>query len=131
MAPFNQQMVSDFAARLRERASQLRGEIQETLERSADESHVRIAEQARDNEDDSFANLMVDLGYSDVQRDAAELVRIDGALRRIEGGSFGVCVQCGQDIPLPRLEAEPSASRCIDCQSMYEKTHATGPTPSL
>jgi DnaK suppressor protein len=118
-------------ARLRERAAQLRDEIQHTLERSSDETHVRIAEQARDAEDDSFSNLIVDLNLAEIDRDADELRRIDTALARLSEGSYGVCEDCGQRIPEARLEAEPTALRCIRCQELYEKTHAVGSTPRL
>ena len=118
-------------ARLRERAAQLRGEIQHTLERSTDETHVRIAEQARDTEDDSFSNLIVDLNLAEIDRDAEELRRIDTALVRLSEGSYGLCEDCGQRIPEARLEAEPTALRCIRCQELYEKTHAVGSTPRL
>lgn len=118
-------------ARLRERAAQLRGEIQHTLERSNDETHVRIAEQARDTEDDSFSNLIVDLNLAEIDRDADELRRIDTALARLSEGSYGLCEDCGQRIPEARLEAEPTALRCIRCQELYEKTHAVGSTPRL
>jgi RNA polymerase-binding protein DksA len=131
MPPLGQQETSDLSARLRERATQLRNEIQETLERSSEESHARIAEQARDAEDDSFANLMVDLSYSDVQRDVDELRRIDAAQRRLQEGSYGICLQCGMEIPRARLEAEPTAVRCINCQELFEKTHLGASTPSL
>ena len=127
----DQQQTVDFKAQLRTRAAQLRREIQHTLERSTDESHVRIAEQARDAEDDSFSNLIVDLNLFDIDRDAQELRRIDSALTRLTSGTYGNCVNCGQDIPLARLKAEPTASRCIACQELYEKTHATGSTPRL
>ena len=86
-------------ARLRERAAQLRNEIQHTIERSSDETHVRIAEQARDIEDDSFSNLVVDLNLAEIDRDADELRRIDTALARISEGSYGLCESCGQEIP--------------------------------
>ena len=128
---FNQQQTVQFKAQLRERAAQLRGEIQRTLERSNDESHARIAEQARDAEDDSFSNLIVDLNLSDIDRDAEELRRIDGALTRLNSGTYGDCINCGQTIPAARLKAEPTATRCVACQEMYEKTHATRSTPSL
>jgi RNA polymerase-binding protein DksA len=128
---FNQQQSVEFKSHLRERAAQLRGEIQQTLDRSSDESHVRIAEQARDAEDDSFSNLIVDLNFADIDRDAAELRRIDSALTRLNSGTYGDCIDCGQTIPLARLKAEPTAARCIACQELYEKTHATGGTPSL
>jgi RNA polymerase-binding protein DksA len=118
-------------ARLRERAAQLRGEIQHTLERSSDETHARIAEQARDTEDDSFSNLIVDLNLAEIDRDADELRRIDTALIRLSEGSYGSCEDCGQRIPEARLEAEPTALRCIRCQELYEKTHAGNSTPRL
>lgn len=118
-------------SRLRERATQLRGEIRHTLERSSDETHVRIAEQARDTEDDSFSNLIVDLNLAEIDRDADELRRIDGALARLSEGSYGLCENCGQRIPEARLQAEPTALRCVRCQELYEKTHAGTSTPRL
>jgi RNA polymerase-binding transcription factor DksA len=42
------------------------------------------------------------------------LGQIDGALRRIEDGSFGTCEVCGNPIAPARLEAIPWATRCID-----------------
>jgi RNA polymerase-binding protein DksA len=127
----NPQQTVEFKARLRNRAVQLRGEIRNVLERSTEESHVRIAEQARDTEDDSFSNLIVDVNLAEIDRDAAELRRIDNALLRLSAGSYGACIDCGQAIPLPRLEAEPTAKRCVTCQDLYEKTHAGANTPSL
>jgi DnaK suppressor protein len=123
--------TTSMKARLRERAAQLRGEIQQTLERSSDETHVRIAEQARDTEDDSFSNLIVDLNLAEIDRDADELRRIDGALARLSEGSYGLCDDCGQSIPEARLQAEPTAIRCVRCQELYEKTHAGTSTPRL
>jgi RNA polymerase-binding protein DksA len=126
-----QQTSIAMKSRLRARAAQLRGEIQRTLERSSDETHVRIAEQARDTEDDSFSNLIVDLNLAEIDRDADELRRIDTALARLSEGSYGLCEDCGQRIPQARLEAEPTALRCLRCQELYEKTHAVGSTPRL
>ena len=47
-----------------------------------------------------------------------------GALARINEGSYGFCESCGQEIPAARLQAEPTALRCVHCQELYEKTHA-------
>jgi DnaK suppressor protein len=131
MANIDPRDVTDFSARLRQRADQLRAEIRSTLERSSDESHVRIAEMARDEGDDSFSDLIVDLNLFDMDRDAQELRRIDGALIRLREGTFGSCVDCGQDIALARLNAEPTATRCVNCQELYEKTHASPNTPTM
>lgn len=131
MANLDQNEMHDFKVRLRERAGQLRAEIRGTLDKSANETHADIVKDVRDTEDDSFSNLIVDTHLAEIDRDAGELRRIDGALRRIAEGVFGQCVDCGQDIPRPRLLAEPTAARCVKCQELYEKTHAGTLTPSL
>jgi DnaK suppressor protein len=46
--------------------------------------------------------------------------RIELALRRIDDGSYGDCLQCGAAIATARLQAQPWASLCIDCQSARE-----------
>ena len=131
MTSLNPQQSTAMKARLRERAAQLRGEMQHTLERSSDETHARIAEQARDTEDDSFSNLVVDVNLAEIDRDADELRRIDSALARLSEGSYGSCETCGQEIPEGRLQAEPTALRCLQCQELYERTHSVGATPRL
>ena len=128
---FREDHAAALQTRLHERAAQLREEIRETLARSSDETHVRIAETARDEGDDSFSDLIVDLNFADIDRDAQELRRIDGALVRLKDGSYGHCEDCDQPIALARLEAEPAASRCIECQERYERTHAMPNTPTL
>jgi DnaK suppressor protein len=43
------------------------------------------------------------------------------ALERLQGGSFGECVNCGQEIQAKRLEAIPWARYCIKCQELQEQ----------
>ena len=40
---------------------------------------------------------------------------VRGALARIDAGSYGECVSCGEKIATKRLEAEPDAALCIAC----------------
>ncbi len=47
----------------------------------------------------------------------AELSQLDEALLRLHAGSYGVCLGCGERIPLARLEARPFADRCVPCAS--------------
>ena len=51
-----------------------------------------------------------------------ELEDINRALHAIEEGSYGICVECGEDIPYERLEAVPATDRCIEHASntLYE-----------
>jgi DnaK suppressor protein len=46
---------------------------------------------------------------------------IDAALKRIEEGTYGVCVTCGAQISPERLEAMPWATLCIDCKRKEER----------
>jgi RNA polymerase-binding transcription factor DksA len=45
----------------------------------------------------------------------AEIAQIRAALERIENGTYGTCVSCGDDIAPARLDALPFAQQCIDC----------------
>jgi DnaK suppressor protein len=46
--------------------------------------------------------------------------KIQRALDRIEDGSFGICEECGEDIPVKRLKARPVTTLCIVCKSRLE-----------
>ena len=53
--------------------------------------------------------------------ESRELAHIENALERMREGNFGVCEGCNNKIPLPRLNALPYATYCIDCQREMEK----------
>lgn len=44
---------------------------------------------------------------------AASLAEVNRALEKVEAGTFGTCDECGESIPVERLEARPFTSRCI------------------
>ncbi|WP_291933646.1 TraR/DksA C4-type zinc finger protein [Limnohabitans sp.] len=54
------------------------------------------------------------------EHETAELGDIDAALERIRAGTYGICTDCGVNIAPSRLNAYPTAKRCIDCQSRSE-----------
>ena len=49
------------------------------------------------------------------------LTNTDAALKRIQQGSYGICVQCSKPIRPERLEAIPAAIYCINCQEKVEE----------
>jgi DnaK suppressor protein len=49
-----------------------------------------------------------------------ELTYIDAALKRMRDGTYGVCQDCGINIPMARLNALPYATHCISCQRLAE-----------
>lgn len=54
-------------------------------------------------------------------RDRRLLQKIDDAIGRVDEGSYGVCVACGEDIDERRLMARPVATHCIDCKTEVEQ----------
>ena len=51
-------------------------------------------------------------------REGKFLNYLDDALKRIEKGTFGFCINCGKLIPKARLEAVPHAQLCIECKNL-------------
>lgn len=82
-----------------------------------------MASEVADPGDLSFADLTTDLGNAEIGRDVQELHAINAARERMEDGSYGECADCGTEIPYARLEVQPMAIRCINCQEVFEKTH--------
>lgn len=55
------------------------------------------------------------------KQQATVLLRsIELALQRVDDGSYGACLECGEAIAEARLQAQPWAGLCIDCQSARE-----------
>ena len=118
----NKQLDSLQAA-MRARQTQLREEIRQALIKSDSEHYLQIADSVRELEDESFADLIVDVGLAEIDRDLDELRAIDAALLRVADGSYGVCAACDRPIDVKRLNLTPQALRCIDCQTIFERTH--------
>ncbi len=52
------------------------------------------------------------------------LTRVEAALRRHDNGEYGLCAGCEEEIGFARLQAQPEAPFCIDCQSHQEAKNA-------
>lgn len=50
------------------------------------------------------------------ERNEQHLAEVEAALARLEAGTYGTCIGCGNAIAAERLEAIPWAAHCIDCQ---------------
>lgn len=54
-------------------------------------------------------------------REQRLLKKIDEALDRIEGSTFGICEDCGNEIGIKRLLARPVTTMCIECKTLQEE----------
>ena len=76
-----------------------------------------------DNHPGDVATYTLDreIDYTLGENEGRVLAAIDGALERIDNGTFGTCRTCGQEIALERLEALPYTTQCIDCKRKEER----------
>jgi RNA polymerase-binding protein DksA len=98
----------DIAKALKTRLSELTGRVAEIENELRKPLSADSEEQATDLENQ---DALVGIKNSEIQ----EIRQIQGALKRIAEGTYGVCVQCGADIDPKRLKALPIATRCISC----------------
>ena len=75
-------------------------------------------------DDSPIVDQLNDDTFAQVQVHDRELASVRAAMGRIDDGSYGECIDCGEPIPEARLEVEPQAVRCIPCQQQYEKRSA-------
>lgn len=114
-----------------ERQRTLVAEVNEQRSQAAADGNDEAIGGVGDAGDESVVRMMTDLHLQEAGRDLEELRDIEAALQRIDEGAYGDCDECGNAIGFPRLEVQPTAIRCIDCQALHEKTYAGKSTPTL
>ena len=129
--PLTSAQMSTLKTALRGRFEELLEEVRQDLVKADDDRAALLSDRVRDLEDESLMDLIADIELADIDRDLEELRDVEAALGRVRGGSYGFCLKCEEPIPFERLRAYPAARRCRRCQSLYEKTYAHQPSPSL
>jgi DnaK suppressor protein len=114
---FRKQLLDQRAALLQQMSEQRGGTV----------SRADVAAEHFEHPEDSPAQVSTEreLEFALDERETAELAQLDEALKRIDTGTYGQCVDCGTDIPAARLHAAPEAARCIACQAKHEHRYAS------
>lgn len=72
----------------------------------------------------------VDIAVNDIEqgmkmrlgnRESLYFRKVEEALLRIKEGTYGQCLECGEQIGVKRLEARPTAELCIECKETSER----------
>jgi RNA polymerase-binding transcription factor len=82
---------------------------------------IEASEGPQDFEDVAVDFLETQQEQSILVNQQALLTEVEDALKRIEDGTYGKCVNCGRPIPEKRLEAIPWAARDVKCEEQLER----------
>lgn len=137
MSPSEEERIGrgDLSARqhaLEALRKRLREQVGQELQSDRREDPASLGGGGRDRGDESVATHTSDLNFASADLHLHSLEEVEAALARIRNGSYGVCVDCGEPIAAARLDAQPAAARCIDCQTRFEDDRdERDATPSL
>lgn len=124
--------ISDtFAQQLQQLRTDLIAQLRE--QRGGKIGRAQAASDPHDEQSGDWYQLEAqrDLAMTLDDREVAQLVAIDTALKRIASGEYGLCIDCGVDIPTARLHANPAALRCVGCQDKTEHSKGQPAQPLL
>jgi DnaK suppressor protein len=116
-ARMNKKEMEKYRRLLDDKKSSLSAEIAKT--RSAEEETTE--ESTQDIADRAVSSYTREFLYSLTDGERNTLLHIDDALARIDEGTYGLCLNCGQLMTEKRLNAVPWAPYCLDCQELSEK----------
>jgi len=128
----NQIQMAKLKRKLDKLYASLIEEVRAALEQSENQQYVElIGGEPADSGDMAVGDALADLNLTLIDRHVREIRDIEATRERIKDGRFGVCSDCAGDIGFERLLAYPTATRCVSCQGLHEKTYAEGATPTL
>ena len=61
-----------------------------------------------------------ELAIRTLERESTSLMQVGAALKRIDHGKFGICLECEEPISTKRLAAVPWAAYCLECQQFHD-----------
>lgn len=100
---------------LRNWKKQLMSEVDQTVEHMQGDADAYADQVDRASREEAFA---LELRTRDRERKL--LKKIEKSIDLIESDDYGFCDNCGAEIGIKRLEARPTASKCIDCKTFEE-----------
>src|SRR2546429_7738979 len=95
-------------------------ELQSGVTQAQQSLRAAQTDHGKDEGDRANTSLAREIDLAQKSRDRALLASVDAALKRINEGTFGNCLNCGQEINAKRLEALPWVRYCITCQELID-----------
>lgn len=125
MAALTQSQIDQLVTQLKRDYQTLLIEVREELQNSGNQHRIDILNrEPGDSGDESLATSLVDLNLTTLDRHVQAIRDIEATFKRVEDDVYGTCIDCGDEIAFNRLQAYPTAKRCIVCQERREKQYA-------
>ncbi|MBW8328842.1 MAG: TraR/DksA family transcriptional regulator [Thiobacillus sp.] len=132
MPALSPSQIDQLVSKLNADYQALRREVREELENSGNQHRIDLLNQEPgDSGDESLANALADFNLTILDRHIDGMRGIEAALQRVRSGDYGVCIDCGEDVGLTRLQVYPTAKRCIVCQEKRERQYAQEGHPKM
>jgi RNA polymerase-binding protein DksA len=132
MAALDQSQIDQLVEKLKTDYQMLLREVRDELENSGEQHRIDLLNsEPGDTGDESMANALADFNVARLDRQVQAVRDIEAAFLRIKNGEYGVCIDCGDDIGFTRLQAYPTAKRCIICQEKREKQYVQEGHPKM
>lgn len=117
--------LSQLAQDLDRNYTSLLEEVRDELATPQHQQYIELIDRGpADSADEAIGDALADINLAIIDRHIREIRDIEAARARIRDGSFGSCVDCGNDIGFERLRAYPTAKRCLACQQQRERLYA-------
>lgn len=94
---------------------QLLNQRRELTNKSVRSNGMDVIDVEGDETDEIQGNMLIELNNQLHTRNSTKLLQIEGALQRLANKTYGICEECGEDIPDKRLMFNPHFLTCISC----------------
>jgi len=131
MKHLSEQQRKALTLKLSERTRFLAASVREELAASDTQHYRDLAGAVTDTADEALASVLVDVDAAIIDRHVNELRDIEAARHRMVSQTYGICIDCDDEIAYERLFAYPTAKRCVRCQQRREHVYAQQGRPTL
>lgn len=114
------QTLSTKYRRFEDRLRQQQKQLERSMLTAVEQGRQTVAEETLDVADQAVFSYQKEMIFKQGTEGHSQLSLVRLALERLNEGSFGECMNCGQAIGEKRLEALPWTPYCIDCQEKVE-----------
>ncbi|MBI5369910.1 TraR/DksA C4-type zinc finger protein [Candidatus Uhrbacteria bacterium] len=116
----NQQFLEKMKTTLEEEKNRLTTELSKFAHRNPKAKETEFETDFQNIGDKEDENASEVASFSDnlsLEEELEKALRdVESALKMFDGGTYGTCKYCGQEIDERRLEARPTSTSCIQCK---------------